>query len=378
MDKDRKIVFIIGNGFDLDLGLKTSYKNFYESEYCPKDYPAPIIQHLNNKDWRGGLDAVKWYDLENELLNYYSELERKEIPRDIITEPERTFIKAFNKNDPARERYSSYDQEINALIARGLVTLVKVENVYRALLDIPLQEELLKPRCLRDKKALKLIKEGLVDYLNSISENKDAYSSVAFATIFALTECKKTGHQISIYNFNYTPLPDPYRADYEDDIYYVHGTSSNRDIIVGTKDDNISGEYDFLQKSFDPKYAPPAIVYDMLNADKVVIFGHSLGTNDSQYFKAFFKQQSSADRPIKKDITIFTKDDNSEIEIKRALKLMTDNELSSLFSLNNLEFIKTDNIYLNPESFRPFLRKHLIDERQVNVQIRQLKDRLTE
>ena len=80
----------------------------------------------------------------------------------------------------------------------------------------------------------------------------------------------------------------------------------------------------------------------------------------------------------KKDITIFTKDDNSEIEIKRALKLMTDNELSSLFSLNNLEFIKTDNIYLNPESFRPFLRKHLIDERQVNVQIRQLKDRLTE
>jgi hypothetical protein len=33
---------------------------------------------------------------------------------------------------------------------------------------------------------------------------------------------------------------------------------------------------------------------------------------------------------------------------------------------------------LNPESFRPFLRKHLIDERQVNVQIRQLKDRLTE
>jgi hypothetical protein len=152
----------------------------------------------------------------------------------------------------------------------------------------------------------------------------------------------------------------------------VHG------IRLRTKDDNISGKYEFLQKSFDPKYAPPAIVYDMLNADKVVIFGHSLGTNDSQYFKAFFKQQSSADRPIKKDITIFTKDDNSEIEIKRALKLMTDNELSSLFSLNNLEFIKTDNIYLNPESFRPFLRKHLIDERQVNVQIRQLKDRLTE
>ena len=58
---------------------------------------------------------------------------------------------------------------------------------------------------------------------------------------------QKTGHQISIYNFNYTPLPYSYRADYEDDIYYVHGTSSNIDIIVGTKDDNISGKYEFLQ-----------------------------------------------------------------------------------------------------------------------------------
>ncbi len=34
MSEPRKIVLILGNGFDLDLGLKTSYKDFWESEFC--------------------------------------------------------------------------------------------------------------------------------------------------------------------------------------------------------------------------------------------------------------------------------------------------------------------------------------------------------
>ena len=70
MNKDRKRVLIIGNGFDLCLGRKTSYKDFCQSEFCPKDYPSPLIKHLNDK-WNDNLDAVKWYDLENELYNYY-------------------------------------------------------------------------------------------------------------------------------------------------------------------------------------------------------------------------------------------------------------------------------------------------------------------
>ncbi|MBP5517465.1 MAG: hypothetical protein J6X91_02220 [Bacteroidales bacterium] len=49
MSESRKIVLVIGNGFDLDLGLKTSYKDFWESEFCPKDYPSPLIRHLNSQ-----------------------------------------------------------------------------------------------------------------------------------------------------------------------------------------------------------------------------------------------------------------------------------------------------------------------------------------
>ena len=39
----KSIVLVLGNGFDLDIGLRTSYKDFWESDYCPKSYPAPLI-----------------------------------------------------------------------------------------------------------------------------------------------------------------------------------------------------------------------------------------------------------------------------------------------------------------------------------------------
>lgn len=75
---------------------------------------------------------------------------------------------------------------------------------------------------------------------------------------------------------------------------------------------HVHKDYDFLQKSFDPNFSPPALVYDLLNADEIVFFGHSIGVNDRQYFKSFFKQQTTTDAPKRKTITIFTKDEKSK------------------------------------------------------------------
>lgn len=94
MSEPRKIVLILGNGFDLDLGLETSYKNFWESEFCPKGYPAPLIHHLNQR-WQDDKEAVKWYDLENEFLNYYKSLPDPTKSQDIITEEERALLEKF-------------------------------------------------------------------------------------------------------------------------------------------------------------------------------------------------------------------------------------------------------------------------------------------
>ena len=125
MEEPRKIVVILGNGFDLDLGLKTSYKDFWESEFCPKDYPAPLINHLNQR-WPGNLEAVKWYDLENELLNYYHEIKTTRRIPDVITQEEKEYI----KKDTIRYLSFGLDKEdsdaINSLNQKGY--LVKHPN----------------------------------------------------------------------------------------------------------------------------------------------------------------------------------------------------------------------------------------------------------
>lgn len=60
-------VFIIGNGFDLNLGLKTSYKHFIDSTNF-KDLlliKNKLCLYLNNK-----YELQHWIDIENELKNY--------------------------------------------------------------------------------------------------------------------------------------------------------------------------------------------------------------------------------------------------------------------------------------------------------------------
>ena len=58
-------VFIIGNGFDLDLGLKTKYSNFADSEYWIRNDRILMCKSFNNSR-----NKDTWFDLEGELLNY--------------------------------------------------------------------------------------------------------------------------------------------------------------------------------------------------------------------------------------------------------------------------------------------------------------------
>ena len=111
---------------------------------------------------------------------------------------------------------------------------------------------------------------------------------------------------------------------------------------------------------------------DLLDADEVIIFGHSIGENDRQYFKSFFKQQTDYVTARGKDITIFTWDDHSEVENKRSLQKMTDNNLSTLYGLNHVEIIKTSMIKEKPERINAFLSKHICDSMQVRATLQKL------
>lgn len=369
----RNIVLVLGNGFDLDLGLRTSYKDFWESQYCPKDYPAPLIKHLNEK-WPDSLDKVKWYDLENELLQYFRRTHHRDT-YDLITPSEQEFLKNYNpSNTTARHHYTKYQEEIASLNAKGLLS---VDISWGTYMTIDYLDDLRESAVWRDRKAFKLIKEGLCKYITEASNTAIDDKSCSFNVLFAMAKAKELGDSLHIYTFNYTSLQSPHGNSIANVTYHMHGTCVEDKIIIGTQDSlEFDENYDFLQKSFDPDFNPPALVDSLLHSGEIVIFGHSLGVNDMQYFKSFFQRQIDINNPKRKRITIFTRDDRSEIEIKRSLQLMTDHNLSTLYGLNDLQIIKTANIKDDPSKFRAFMKEYIGDDRYVNPAMTELLEKL--
>ncbi len=364
MATNTKKILILGNGFDLDLGRKTSYKSFYESEFCPKDYPAPLIKHLNEK-WHNNLESVKWYDLENEILNYYEKIEHKEITGyDLYDVNERKILVQI-KQIPTHTRFSIIQDNldvINRLLADNILSLSSNNHL------IVHPDAFLSP-VERDVKAIQKIKYGLMKYLEEIQGGDIKEDSVAAAIVRTFAYNYEHLDEYTVYSFNYMTLHSIYNRNAVDTFnnitQFVHGAIKDSNIIIGTKDYKISPEYDFIQKSFDPQFNPPTLGVDLLLADDITIFGHSLGINDSQYFKPFFEQQSQMTAK-KKTITIFTKDEKSEMQIKRALQEMTNWNLSALYSMNNLQIIKTDVCNEDKTLLRKYIERFTSKESEVS------------
>lgn len=69
----RRITFLIGNGFDINVGLKTSYKDFLR--YYISKNPEDMISKQISKD----LELIYWSNLEIELGKFTGELSKEQI-----------------------------------------------------------------------------------------------------------------------------------------------------------------------------------------------------------------------------------------------------------------------------------------------------------
>ncbi len=222
---------------------------------------------------------------------------------------------------------------------------------------------MLQPTVWRDRKALELIKDGLYKYLKSIEKPIPESLSIAFHLLLSISKCVEAGNTVSIYTFNYTRIQMQGHNLRNVPVNYMHGSCEDGKIIVGTRDGTpMEPEYDFLQKVMDDSFNPPDIVSALNKTDEVIIFGHSLGENDRQYFEQFFSQQASIDNLKKKDIFIFTRDDTSKVEIKRAIKSLTGDRLSMLMSINQPAIIRTGNLKADQKLLYNFLVAHHTDE----------------
>lgn len=76
------ITFLLGNGFDINFGLKTSYKSFYN--YLKKSK----IRNKLIENILSDLECELWSDLELGLGNYLSNINAESEIEDFLNEKE--------------------------------------------------------------------------------------------------------------------------------------------------------------------------------------------------------------------------------------------------------------------------------------------------
>ena len=280
-------VLILGNGFDLDLGMKTRYSDFANSDIWKQSFqddiqlyrPDTLIGYLNKEKEKNA-----WFDIEQSILNYVT-----------------------NK----KNEYGIPDNDIND-----------------------------------DKNSFRKLCHALSMYLkHAQTYHSQRKNNIAVEVLKAVAA---NGYFQSIYTFNYTSLrqiaSDNGITLGEANIMHVHGSLADDDIILGVMADNASvvpEEYSFLYKDNSRYYRSNNMATDLDEANELVIFGHSINGMDFDYFRDFFLKQAGEKGDFKKKrITIFTYDENSDSQIRNSIRKIGINP-RQLFNRNELCFIHT-------------------------------------
>ena len=256
-----KVVLILGNGFDIDLGLKSKYIDFIKEEewrnlcdsvinkFPEKFQIVSLLKHIQN----AGNTPSLWFDVENEIHN-------------------------FILNYPKRE--NEIPENLKELHRSELTTL---------------------------RKALYL-------YLQRITkEFKFKEEKWSYRLIKSLTE---SNNKVKVFTFNYTNTCELCKLP-PIDFTYIHGNLEDNNIVVGCEPvwrEYIPMSFRFLLKS-NMVSNPNNIIENLWTANEVIFFGHSLNVFDYSYFKEFFDYICS---PIDHELnlTFITKNQKSEEEIR--------------------------------------------------------------
>lgn len=283
-------VFIVGNGFDLALGLPTKYSDFAISKYWPVSKNEAERRRIIGERRYTSLEAYlddrrnleTWFDLERELYNY------------------------------AREK--------------GIGDGTNNEN---------------KDDIKRNVEYFELLQTKLCEYIRSVQNNfVQLHYDVAREVLSAVVN---NGYFNSMYSFNYTELP-PIPNHNNIECFHIHGSVKDNSAILGVDEKNLREGYDKLIKTSSRYYKSHDLYNALPSANEVVIFGVSFGDIDYSYFDRFFKGLVNGESIKEKDkqyITIFTKDDNSRMAILRQLRKMEIN-MQRLYAQSIFQIICTE------------------------------------
>ena len=242
-----KKTLIIGNGFDLALNIKTSYKDFIESN----EYNNSIAHFSKLGEYirKRMKDNYLWSGIESDLLSYIEEnIERKNVRM------ETAFESIYNEKKP----------RVIELFKKEYEHLKLALNEY--LLNIQNQNRACMPNV--DKKIKEII-HGATD--------------------------------ISVYSFNFTDFYKRFFGNPSTKIFHLHDCLTDYDetnIIFGIENDELDcRQYDFILKSLAHNYkyykSDADIIQNRLKeSDEIYFYGYSFGESDSTLVSNIFKPEN--------------------------------------------------------------------------------------
>ena len=283
-------VVILGNGFDLNLGLKTSYESFLKS----------------------GIDELR----SNEILDFFE------------------FMKHNLNVLKIKVESIPFDKNINwSNIEHNLALCSRYPNA-----NI---EDL--------KKAYDNLKKFLNHYIELEHKklNPQFYPNSA-AYNFAREVCTNPKEDLLVLTFNYTKTA---KIIFNEvgfnrknlNVQHIHGEvgENGKNIVFGVNDsEDIKPEHKFLRKANYTDSSKLKYINYMENAKNIFFFGHSLGATDHSYFDSFFKHLSSQNRnSARKNLVFFYFDQDSLFEIKHELNILTQSNLTKLLQYHEVKFV---------------------------------------
>lgn len=283
----KSVLLIIGNGFDLSYGLKTSYSDFLNSPEFKSIEEDSLASHM-----KAQLDIQNWVDLESELSAYCMEFYKI-----------RTHVKG------GRDRFEVFKEEYTR------------------------------------------VKEQLKVYLRRITSSDLQINNNCAANKLLNDLCNNGNKKIDVITFNYTDtldrISDYPMISVSAKVNHIHG-SVDTDIVFGVEDSvNLKKSEVYLYKSYS-KYKNTRPLQRLLSRYKnIIFFGYSLGDTDRQYFENYFYKLSESSDDTH-HIAIYYFGANSYDDVKWQLQRYTKNNLSALEMNHDIQYLDCSNGYQKP------------------------------
>lgn len=280
-------LLIIGNGFDLNLGFKTSYNEFLKSSefrsVLAREEKNYLFEYLKIKH-----QLNRWVDVEKELGNYCTQILYKGIKRDDDRSLE-------NLKQEYNELCYCLQQYISRECGRAFPINEKCAGI----------------------RLLKCLYRKWNEPLEVVTFN---YSD----TIERLT------------NFNLSGI----RAN----VFHTHGEADlHKGIVFGVEDSiDLKKEHQFLYKSHSKSKNSHGFYNRLMNTDNIIFFGYSLGETDHSYFLDFFDELTKPHKE-KKRLVFYYYGEDARDDIIWQLRQITKGRYTQLEMYNEIKFINSQN-----------------------------------